>query len=86
MVAFLDRLQTAKRLGEAGFAEPQAEVLTDLLRDAQEAGQAQLATKADLGEVYVKRSAARGKIFWVRGKSQRQEGDKCRICSYDWLL
>lgn len=54
MVAFLDTLQTAKRLREAGFAEPQAEALTDLLRDAQEAGLAQLATKADLGTLDIK--------------------------------
>jgi hypothetical protein len=54
MVAFLDTLQTAKPLREAGFAEPQAEALADLLRSAQVAGQAQLATKADLGALYVK--------------------------------
>ena len=54
MVAFLDTLQTAKRLREAGFAEPQAEALTDLLRDAREAGQVQLATKSDLGALEVK--------------------------------
>ena len=54
MATFLDTLHTAKRLREAGFAEPQAEALTDLLRDAQEAGQGQLATKADLGALDVK--------------------------------
>jgi DNA anti-recombination protein RmuC len=49
MAASLDTLQTAKRLREAGFAEPQAEALTNLLREAQQAGAAQLATKTDLG-------------------------------------
>ena len=54
MVAFLDTLHTAKRRRESDFAEPQAEALTELLRDAQEAGQGQLATKADLGALEVK--------------------------------
>jgi hypothetical protein len=49
MIISLDTLQTAKRLREAGFDEPQAEALTGLLRDVQEAEQGQLATKADLG-------------------------------------
>ena len=51
MITSLDTLQTAKRLKEAGFDEPQAEALTGLLRDVQEAEQGQLATKADLGRV-----------------------------------
>jgi cytochrome c556 len=47
MIAALDTLQTAKRLKEAGFDDAQAEALTGVLRDAREAEQGQLATKAD---------------------------------------
>ncbi len=48
MISALDTLQTAKRLKEAGFDEAQAEALTSVLRDAREAEQGQLATKADI--------------------------------------
>ena len=48
MNASFDTLQTAKRLKDAGFDEPQAEALTGLLRDVQQAEQGQLATKTDL--------------------------------------
>jgi outer membrane murein-binding lipoprotein Lpp len=58
MITSLDTLQTARRLKEAGFDEPQAEALTGLLRDAQEADQAQLATKADLGAIDAKIESA----------------------------
>jgi hypothetical protein len=60
MITSLDTLQTVKRLKEAGFNEPQAEALTGLLRDAQEAEQGQLATKADLGalDAKIERSVA----------------------------
>jgi DNA anti-recombination protein RmuC len=54
MVGAFDTLQTAKRLKEAGFDEPQAEALTGLLRDVREADQAQLANKADLGALDAK--------------------------------
>ncbi len=54
MITFLDTLQTAKRLREAGFDEPQAEALTGVLRDAQEAEQGQLATKADVAALDAK--------------------------------
>src|SRR5271170_4598947 len=49
MITSFDTLETAKRLKAAGFNEPQAEALSGLLRDVQEAEQGQLATKADLG-------------------------------------
>lgn len=49
MITSFDTLQTAKRLKEAGFAEGQAEALTGVLRDVQEAEQTQLATKSDIG-------------------------------------
>lgn len=49
MITSFDTLQTAKRLKEAGFAEAQAEALTGVLRDVQEAEQTQLATKSDIG-------------------------------------
>ena len=48
MAATLDTLQIVKRLKEAGFAEPQAEAVTTVLRDAREADLSQLATKTDL--------------------------------------
>ncbi len=54
MVAFFGHAADRELLREAGFAEPRAEALTGLLWDAQEAGQAQLATKADLGALDVK--------------------------------
>jgi hypothetical protein len=54
MITFLDTLQTAKRLMEAGFDEPQAEALTGVLRDAQEAEQGQLATKTDVAALDAK--------------------------------
>ena len=54
MITSLDTLETAKRLKEAGFSEPQAEALSGLLRDVQEAEQGQLATKADLGAIDAK--------------------------------
>jgi chromosome segregation ATPase len=54
MIGSLDTLQTAKRLKEAGFDDPQAEALTGLLRDVREADQAQLATKAHLGALDAK--------------------------------
>jgi hypothetical protein len=49
MITSLDTLETAKRLKEARFNEPQAEALSGLLRDVHEAEQGQIATKADLG-------------------------------------
>jgi uncharacterized small protein (DUF1192 family) len=45
----LDTLQIVKRLREAGFADPQAEALTTVLRDLREADFSDLATKADIG-------------------------------------
>ena len=48
MPAPLDTLQIAKRLAEAGFAEPQAEALTIVLRDLRETDFSSFATKADI--------------------------------------
>jgi predicted RNase H-like nuclease (RuvC/YqgF family) len=45
----LDTLQIVERLREAGFADPQAEALTTVLRDLREADFSSLATKADIG-------------------------------------
>ena len=44
----LDTLQIAKRLAEAGFAEPQAEALTIVFRDLRETDFSSFATKADI--------------------------------------
>lgn len=48
MPAAFDTLEIAKRLRGAGFSEPQAEVITGVLRDARDADLSQLATKNDL--------------------------------------
>ncbi len=48
MAASLDTLEISKRLRQAGFSEPQAEVVTAVLRETREFDLAQLATKADL--------------------------------------
>jgi hypothetical protein len=53
MITSFDTSPTAKRLREAGF-EGQAEALTAVLRDVQEAKQGRLATKADIGMLDVK--------------------------------
>jgi DNA-binding transcriptional MerR regulator len=45
----IDTLKVAKRLREAGFTEPQAEAVTAAVQEATEG--AELATKADLGEL-----------------------------------
>ena len=51
MAASLDTLKAAKRLKDAGVPEAHAEAVVETLREAQEAGAAQLATKADLAQV-----------------------------------
>jgi len=51
MRAALDTLEIAKRLRSAGFSEPQAEVMTGVLRDAREADLSELATKIDLAQL-----------------------------------
>jgi len=48
MSTSFDTLQSAKRLRDVGFDEPQAEALTGLLRDVQQAERERLATKIDL--------------------------------------
>jgi tRNA U34 5-carboxymethylaminomethyl modifying GTPase MnmE/TrmE len=48
MSASFDTLQSAKRLREVGFDEPQAEALTGLLRDVQQTEREPFATKIDL--------------------------------------
>jgi hypothetical protein len=51
MVASLDTLEISKRLRQAGFTEPQAEVVTAVLRETREFDLAELATKGDLALV-----------------------------------
>src|SRR6266436_2114142 len=51
----IDTLQTAKRLREAGFTDPQAEALIATVQQA--AAGADLATKGDLAEVRTKLEA-----------------------------
>lgn len=48
MAATLDTLRAAKRLKEARDDDARAEVIVELLRETQEAGLAQLVTKAEL--------------------------------------
>lgn len=48
MAATIDTLRLARRFREAGVPEPQAELFADTFREQQEAGLAQLATKAEL--------------------------------------
>jgi hypothetical protein len=47
MSGYFDILQSATRLREVGFDEPQAEALTGLLRRAQQADRARLASRCD---------------------------------------
>ena len=54
MSATLDTLKLAKRFRDAGVPEPHAEVFAEALRETQEGGLAQLATKADLREETLK--------------------------------
>jgi len=51
MAATLDTLKAAKRLKDAGVPEAHAEAFVQTLREAQETGLAQLATKSDLAKV-----------------------------------
>lgn len=46
-----DTHRVVKRLQQAGFSEPQAETVTDVLREARDTSMADIATKADLMEV-----------------------------------
>ena len=48
MSATLDTLKLAKRFRDAGASEPLAETFAEAMREAQSAGLADLATKADL--------------------------------------
>ena len=48
MSATLDTLKLAKRFRDAGVPEPHAEVFAEALRETQETGLGNLATKADL--------------------------------------
>lgn len=72
MIAALDTLQTAKRLREAGFDEAQAETLTGVLRDAREAEQGRLATRAsvDRGGASLDRFAAEMRVEFALLRSQ----------------
>ncbi|MEO5373890.1 MAG: CCDC90 family protein [Alphaproteobacteria bacterium] len=47
----IDTFKIIKRLKEAGFTEPQAETVTDVLREAREADLQGLATAADIKDV-----------------------------------
>lgn len=46
-----DTHRVVKRLTEAGFSEPQAETVTDVLREARQSELSDLATKSDLALV-----------------------------------
>jgi hypothetical protein len=49
----MDTHRVVKRLKEAGFTDTQAEVVTDIVRDAREAELGLLVTKSDLAEFKV---------------------------------
>jgi hypothetical protein len=48
MTAIFDTLEISKRLKSAGFPEPQADAITDILRETREFDLSRLATKEDL--------------------------------------
>ena len=70
MIASLDTLQTAKRLREVGFDQPPTEALTGVLRGAQEAGQAQLATKADVAALDAKIDGVAAELDQIEFRSE----------------
>ncbi|MEO5374168.1 MAG: CCDC90 family protein [Alphaproteobacteria bacterium] len=65
----IDTFRIIKRLKEAGFTEPQAETVTDVLREAREADLQGLATKADLREMEL-RGKADLREMELRGKAE----------------
>ncbi len=83
MRAPLDTLQIAKRLKEAGFAEPQAEALTVIFRDSREIDFSQIATKADLDslKVNVERIEAKLATFATKADLERVETKLARFAT-----
>jgi hypothetical protein len=61
-VATLDTHRVVKRLRSVGFTDEQAETVTDVLREAQEAALVDLATKADIAEVKADIEALRAEL------------------------
>lgn len=51
MSATVDTLKLARRFRDAGMPEPQAEVFAEALRETQEGGLAQLATRRDIEDL-----------------------------------
>ena len=83
MRAPLDTLQIAKRLKEAGFAEPQAEALTVIFRDSREIDFSLIATKADLDslKVNVERIEAKLATFATKADLERVETKLARFAT-----
>jgi hypothetical protein len=51
VIAAVDTLKLSKRFREAGIPENQAEIFAEALRETQEAGFANLATKTDIADL-----------------------------------
>ena len=70
----MDTLQTARRLKESGFSEPQAETLSAVFQEVQESHLQTLATKSDLAalrgelksDIAALRSELKGEIAELR--------------------
>jgi hypothetical protein len=70
MVASFDTLDAARRLKEAGAAEPLAEAIAEILRQSRELDLSQLATKSDLAPLATKAELSELKaemLKWVVG-------------------
>lgn len=69
MAAVIDTLKAARRLREANVPAEQAETMAELLRETQETGLDQLATKADLRAIAADQRRETGEL----GAELRQE-------------
>lgn len=62
-----DTLKFAKRLKQSGMTDEQAEAFTDALKEAQQSGIADLATKQDLKELELRLSGEISLLKWMMG-------------------
>jgi hypothetical protein len=72
MAATLDTLKVLKRLREGGLSEPQAEAVTDVLRDSREFDLTELATKSDIAGVRSEIAELRFEIVGVRSEMRSE--------------
>ena len=84
-----DTHRVVKRLKEAGFSKPQAETVTDVLREARDTELSALATKADLATATAELKAGtqllRGEMLGLADKLRAEIADS-RAETLKWMI